>query len=80
MILLFYRDFIIEIFQKVYVQQPGSLVFFKSDKDNALKDCRGKYLYGILYMHIYCLFILIETLQSLQREQEQLESRMDDSA
>ncbi|CAF5109180.1 unnamed protein product [Rotaria magnacalcarata] len=44
--------------RKVYLQQPGSLVFFKSDKDTALKNCQ-------------------QNLQSLQRQQEQLQNKMD---
>ncbi|CAF0994453.1 unnamed protein product [Rotaria sordida] len=47
--------------RKVYVQQPGSLVFFKGDIPSALKNCQ-------------------ETLKSLQREFEQLENQMDQSA
>ncbi len=70
---------ITRVFQKVYVQQPGSLVFFKSDKDSALKDCQGRYLLHKM-IHIDCLFLFIETLKSLQREYEQLEIRMDQSA
>ncbi|CAF1386679.1 unnamed protein product [Adineta ricciae] len=46
--------------RKVYVQQPGSLVFFKSDKDTTLKNCH-------------------ENLKSLQREYEQIGSKMDQS-
>ncbi|UJR20800.1 hypothetical protein I4U23_023913 [Adineta vaga] len=47
--------------RKVYIQQPGSLVFFKSDKDTALKNC-------------------YETRKSLQREDEQIGSKMDQSS
>ncbi|CAF1626257.1 unnamed protein product [Adineta ricciae] len=52
--------FLLNYFQKVYVQQPGSLVFFKSDKDTTLKNCH-------------------ENLKSLQREYEQIGSKMDQS-
>ncbi|CAF4765421.1 unnamed protein product [Rotaria socialis] len=44
--------------RKVYLQQPGSLVFFKSDKDTALKNCQ-------------------QNLQSLQRQHEELQNKMD---
>ncbi|CAF1416812.1 unnamed protein product [Adineta steineri] len=47
--------------RKVYIQQPGSLVFFKGDKDTALKNCH-------------------ENLKSLQRENQQLESKMDQTS
>ena len=52
-------------------------MFFKSDKDTALKNCKGICFFFYSFNDIDYLVLFVDTLKSLQREYEQLENKMD---